>query len=41
VIITKIDKPATAPFAESTAAPLFVKVGKFILDYYGVPPEVK
>ena len=41
VIIAKIDKPKNAQYAESTAAPLFVKVGKFILDYYGVPPEVK
>ncbi|OGF35165.1 hypothetical protein A2482_00540 [Candidatus Falkowbacteria bacterium RIFOXYC2_FULL_48_21] len=41
VIISKIDKPKNAQYAESTAAPLFVKVGKFILDYYGVPPEVK
>jgi len=41
VIVSKIDKPKGAQYAESTAAPLFVKVGKFILDYYGVPPEVK
>ena len=41
VIISKIDKPKGAQYAESTAAPLFAKVGKFILDYYGVPPEVK
>ena len=41
VMAIKLDNPKTARFAESTAVPVFSTVGKFILDYYQIPPEVK
>ncbi|MFA4936703.1 MAG: penicillin-binding protein 2 [Patescibacteria group bacterium] len=39
VMLVKIDNPKDVTFAESTAAPLFGRVAKFLLDYYQVPPE--
>lgn len=41
VMLTKLDDPKSAPFAESTAAPLFGEIAKFILNYLEVPPDVK
>jgi len=38
VMLTRIDKPKDAVFAESSAAPLFGKVAKFLLDYWRIPP---
>jgi len=38
VMITKLDNPGTK-FAESSAAPLFGEIAKFILQYYQVPPS--
>ena len=37
VMVVKIDKPA-ARFAESTAAPAFGEIAKFILNYLQIPP---
>jgi len=37
-MLTKIDRPTNVKFAESSAAPLFGEIAKFILQYYQVPP---
>jgi cell division protein FtsI (penicillin-binding protein 3)/stage V sporulation protein D (sporulation-specific penicillin-binding protein) len=39
VAVVKINNPKTVRFAESTAAPAFAEVAKFILNYYQVPPS--
>ncbi|MBI5465725.1 MAG: penicillin-binding protein 2 [Candidatus Kerfeldbacteria bacterium] len=43
VMVVKIDQPKDVVFAESSAAPLFGELAKFLLEYYQVPPtrEVK
>ena len=43
VMVVKIDEPKDVVFAESSAAPLFGELAKFLLEYYQVPPtrEVK
>lgn len=38
VMLVKIDSPKGVQFAESTAAPAFGTIAKFILDYLQVPP---
>ena len=38
VIVVRIDDPKTVIWAESSAAPTFGKVMKYLLDYYNVPP---
>jgi len=38
-MIVRIDRPKDVQFAESSAAPLFGELAKFILQYYEVPPE--
>ncbi|MEK7644205.1 MAG: penicillin-binding protein 2 [Patescibacteria group bacterium] len=38
VMFVKYEKPLAA-YAESTAAPVFGKMAKFILEYFQVPPE--
>jgi cell division protein FtsI/penicillin-binding protein 2 len=37
-MLTKLDFPTSAPYAESTAAPLFGEIAKFLLEYYQIPP---
>ncbi len=39
VIIAKIDRPKDVQFAESSAAPLFGAIAKFLLEYYKVAPS--
>lgn len=39
VMLTRIDRPEGMRFAESSAAPLFGDIAKFLLDYWQVPPE--
>ena len=39
VMLTKIDNPKDVEFAESSAAPLFGEIAKFLLNYYEVPTE--
>lgn len=39
VMIVKIDRPKTVSFAESSAAPVFGEMAKFLLTYLQVPPE--
>jgi len=38
VIVVKIDNPKTVRFAESTAAPAFGELAKFLLDYFQIRP---
>lgn len=38
-MLTKLDFPTSAPYAESTAAPLFGEIAKFLLEYYQIPPS--
>jgi len=38
VMLVRIDEPKDVQFAESSAAPLFGKIAKFILDYLQIPP---
>lgn len=38
VMVTKLVRPRDVQFAESTAAPLFGELAKFLLLYLGVPP---
>lgn len=38
-MLVKIDKPKTVAFAESSAAPVFGDMAKFLLNYFQVPPE--
>ncbi|HCL47851.1 TPA: hypothetical protein DHW58_02605, partial [Patescibacteria group bacterium] len=38
VMVTRIDQPKDVQFAESSAAPLFGRIAKFLLDYWHVPP---
>lgn len=38
VMITRIDRPKDVVYAESSAAPLFGSIAKFLLDYWRVPP---
>ncbi len=39
VMLVKISDPRDVVFAESSAAPVFGEVAKFLLDYYQVPPQ--
>jgi len=39
VMCVKMDKPKDVQWAESSAAPLFGAMAKFMLNYYQVPPE--
>lgn len=39
VMLAKIDNPKDVQFAESSAAPLFGQIAKFLLNYYAVPTE--
>jgi cell division protein FtsI/penicillin-binding protein 2 len=38
VMLTRVDKPRDVQFAESSAAPLFGDIAKFLLDYWHIPP---
>lgn len=39
VVLTKINDPKDAAWAESTVVPLFGEIGKFLVDYYQIPPD--
>lgn len=39
VILTKLDDPKDAKYAESTAVPLSGEISKFVIDYYQIPQE--
>ncbi len=38
VMVVRIDRPQGVNFAESSAAPLWGDIAKYLLDYYEVPP---
>lgn len=38
-MIVRVDRPKDVQFAESSAAPLFGNLAKFLLQYYEIPPE--
>ena len=39
VVLTKINDPKDVSWAEGSAVPLFGEIGKFLLDYYQIPPD--
>lgn len=39
VMAVRINRPRDVQFAESSAAPLFGEIAKFLFHYYSVPPE--
>lgn len=39
IVLTKLDNPQTARFAESTAVPLFAEIAKYLLEYYQIAPN--
>lgn len=41
VMLVKIDRPRDVDWAESSAAPLFGDIAKFLLQYLEIPPERK
>lgn len=41
VMVVRIDRPRDAPWAESTAAPVFGELAKFLLEYFEIPPTRK
>jgi cell division protein FtsI/penicillin-binding protein 2 len=38
VVLVKIDKPQNGYWGEEVAAPVYRKMCKFLVDYYGIPP---
>ncbi|MFA7286496.1 MAG: penicillin-binding protein 2 [Patescibacteria group bacterium] len=38
-MIVRVDRPKDVQYAESSAAPLFGQVAKFLLQYYEIPPD--
>ncbi len=38
-MLVKIDNPKAVQWAESSAAPIFGEIAKYLLNYYKVPPE--
>lgn len=41
IILVKLDKPTSAPFAESTVGPVFHDLSQYIFNYYKLPPTIK
>jgi cell division protein FtsI (penicillin-binding protein 3)/stage V sporulation protein D (sporulation-specific penicillin-binding protein) len=41
VIVVKMDKVQKVEFAEGSVIPVFTKIAKYMINYYGIPPEVK
>jgi len=41
VMVVRIDRPKDVQYAESSAAPLFGDIAKFLMDYYRIPPTRK
>lgn len=39
VMLTKLDHPRDARYAESTAVPLFGEIAQFLMNYYQIPAE--
>jgi cell division protein FtsI/penicillin-binding protein 2 len=41
VILVKLDNVKKTQYADGSTVPIFNKIAKFILNYYGIPPTVK
>lgn len=41
IVLVKLDKPTSAPFAESTVGPVFHDLAQYIFNYYKLPPTIK
>lgn len=41
LIMVRVNHPRTVKFAETTAAPAFGQLARFILNYYSIPPKGK
>jgi cell division protein FtsI/penicillin-binding protein 2 len=41
VMAVRVDRPKDVQFAETSAAPLFGDIAKFLMDYYRIPPSRK
>jgi len=41
VMLVKIDRPRDVQWAESSAAPLFGELAKFLVQYLEIPPDEK
>jgi cell division protein FtsI/penicillin-binding protein 2 len=39
VMVVRIDRPKDTPWAETSAAPLFGDIAKFLLQYMEIPPD--
>ena len=39
VVLVKIDRPRSSIWADSTSAPLFADITKFLFKYYNIPPD--
>ncbi len=39
VIFIRLEKPTSAPYSASTAAPLFSDIAEFLLNYYAITPD--
>lgn len=39
VIVIKFDRPKSTEWGAATAAPTFQKIGKYLFDYYNIPPD--
>ncbi len=39
VMVVRIDRPQDTPWAETSAAPLFGEIAKFLLQYMEIPPD--
>ena len=38
VMVVRVDRPKDVQYAESSAAPLFGDIAKYLLSYYQIPP---
>lgn len=39
VMLVKINEPTSSPFGSETAAPIFFKISRELLNYYNIPPR--
>jgi cell division protein FtsI/penicillin-binding protein 2 len=39
IMLTKIDEPTEAPWAEQTVVPLWGDIAQFLVNYYQIPPD--
>lgn len=37
VVVVRFERPRTTPWGSSTAAPAFWDIGKYLMEYYGIP----